>query len=257
MDERFARTAMLLGDEAMERLARARVAVFGVGGVGGHAVEALARSGVGALDLIDDDTVCLSNLNRQIVALTSTLGQYKADVAVARVRDINPACRVTAHRCFFTPETAGAFDFTRYDYVVDAIDTVAGKLELLARARAAGVPAISAMGAGNKLDPTRFEVADLRDTTVCPLARVMRRECRKRGIEGVKVVYSKEEPVVPRERPGEAQIEETASPAASSRGGTGKKRAPGSTAFVPAVMGLILAGEVVKDLCGDFAALNS
>ena len=245
MDERFARTAMLLGDEAMARLSRARVAVFGIGGVGGHAVEALARSGVGALELIDDDTVCLSNLNRQIVALTSTLGQYKVDVAAARVRDINPRCQVAAHRCFFTPETADAFDFTRYDYVVDAIDTVAGKLELLARARAAGVPAISAMGAGNKLDPTRFEVADLRDTTVCPLARVMRRECRRRGIDGVKVVYSREEPVAPGETPPEE-----AAPAIPSRGGTGKKQPPGSTAFVPAVMGLILAGEVVKDLAG-------
>ena len=224
------RTEMLLGAAGMERLARARVAVFGVGGVGGHVVEALARSGVGALDLIDADVVSVSNLNRQIVALLSTVGQYKVDVAAARVRDINPDCRVTPHRLFYGPETAGQFDFSQYDYVVDAIDTVTGKVQLIVQARAAGVPVICAMGAGNKLDPTRFEVADIHATTVCPLARVMRRECRKRGIEGVKVVYSREEPV------------ETPRPEA------GQKAVPGSTAFVPAVAGLILAGEVVKDL---------
>ena len=230
MNEAFVRTEMLLGAAGMERLARARVAVFGVGGVGGHVVEALARSGVGALDLIDADVVSVSNLNRQIVALLSTVGQYKVDVAAARVRDINPDCRVTPHRLFYGPETAGQFDFSQYDYVVDAIDTVTGKVQLIVQARAAGVPVICAMGAGNKLDPTRFEVADIHATTVCPLARVMRRECRKRGIEGVKVVYSREEPV------------ETPRPEA------GQKAVPGSTAFVPAVAGLILAGEVVKDL---------
>ena len=201
MNEQLSRSAMLLGDEAIRRLRRARVAVFGIGGVGGYVVEALARSGVGALELVDADRVCLSNLNRQIIALHSTLGQYKADVAAARVRDIDPDCAVTARRCFFMPDTAGDFDFTRYDYVADAIDTVAGKLELIERARAAGVPVICAMGAGNKLDPTRFEVADLSRTSVCPLARVMRRECRRRGIEGVKVVYSKETPVEPAEQP--------------------------------------------------------
>ena len=229
MNEQLSRSAMLLGDEAIRRLRRARVAVFGIGGVGGYVVEALARSGVGALELVDADRVCLSNLNRQIIALHSTLGQYKADVAAARVRDIDPDCAVTARRCFFMPDTAGDFDFTRYDYVVDAIDTVAGKLELIERASAAGVPVICAMGAGNKLDPTRFEVADLSRTSVCPLARVMRRECRRRGIEGVKVVYSKETPVEPAEQPD-------------------GKAVPGSVAFVPSVMGLIIAGEVIRDL---------
>ncbi len=230
MNEAFIRSAMLLGDEAMARLQAARVAVFGLGGVGGHAAEALARSGVGALDLIDNDVVAPSNLNRQIVALRSTLGLYKADVAAARIADINPDCRVTAHRVFFTPETADRFDFAAYDYVVDAIDTVTGIVQLIVSAKAAGTPIICAMGAGNKLDPTRFEVADIHQTTVCPLARVIRRECRMRGITGVKVVYSREEPVaVPRPEDG-------------------KKPIPGSTAFVPAVAGLILAGEVIKDI---------
>ena len=238
MNDAFSRTAMLLGDAAMARLARARVAVFGLGGVGGHAAEALARSGVGALDLIDNDVVAPSNLNRQIVALRSTLGMYKADVAAARVADINPDCRVTAHRVFFTPETAGQFDFTVYDYVVDAIDTVTGIVQLIISAKAAGTPIICAMGAGNKLDPTRFEVADIHQTTVCPLARVVRRECRARGITDVKVVYSREEPVQ-----------------APRSGGQGKPT-PGSTAFVPAVAGLILAGEVVKDIAKQGRALE-
>ena len=233
MNEAFVRTALLLGDAGMARLARARVAVFGVGGVGGHVAEALARSGVGALELIDDDVVSPSNLNRQIVALHSTLGLPKVDVAAARIRDINPDCRVAPRRVFFTPETAPQFDFSAYDYVVDAIDTVTGKVQLIVAAKAAGVPIICAMGAGNKLDPTRFEVADIHDTTVCPLARVMRRECRRRGIEGVKVVYSREEPVAV---PGPE---------------FGRKPTPGSTAFVPAVAGLILAGEVVKDIARD------
>ncbi len=230
MNQAFVRTELLLGEAGMARLARARVAVFGVGGVGGHVAEALARSGVGALDLIDADVVSVSNLNRQIVALLSTVGQYKADAAAARIRDINPDCRVTPHRVFYGPETAGQFDFSRYDFVVDAIDTVTGKVQLIVQAKAAGTPIICAMGAGNKLDPTRFEVADIHETTVCPLARVIRRECRKRGIEGVKVVYSREEPVeTPRPEPGQ-------------------KATPGSTAFVPAVAGLIIAGEVVKDI---------
>ena len=226
MNEAFKRTAMLLGEDGMARLARARVAVFGVGGVGGHAAEALARSGVGALELVDADTVSLSNLNRQIVALRSTLGMPKVDAAADRIRDINPDCEVVPRRVFFDGETASQFDFSRYDYVVDAIDSVRSKVALIVRAKAAGAPIICAMGAGNKLDPTRFEVADIHETTVCPLARVMRRECRKRGIEGVKVVYSREEPV------------------AVSASGEG--RVPGSTAFVPAVAGLIIAGEVVK-----------
>ena len=237
VSDAFSRTRRLLGGEAMARLARARVAVFGVGGVGGYVVEALARSGIGALDIVDDDRVAESNLNRQIIALNSTIGRYKVDVAEERVRDINPACHVRAHRTLFLPETADQFDFSQYDYVVDAIDTVAGKLQLIESAKAAGVPIICAMGAGNKLDPTRFEVADIHDTSVCPLARVMRLECRKRGIRDVKVVYSKEPPVEPRLDGAEAEA-----PVASRRS------VPGSTAFVPPVVGLIIAGEVVRGL---------
>ena len=233
MDERFSRTALLLGEAALEKLAAARVAVFGVGGVGGHAVEALARSGIGALDLVDSDVVSLSNLNRQIVALEDTLGRYKVDVAAERVAKINPNCRVTAHRVFFTPETAGQFDFSQYDYVADCIDSVTGKVQLIVSAKAAGVPIICAMGAGNKLDPTRFEVADIHQTSVCPLARVMRRECRVRGIKDVKVVYSREEPIVIPTPPGQKPV-------------------PGSTAFVPAVAGLIMAGEIGKAIAGGY-----
>lgn len=214
----------------MDRLAAARVAVFGIGGVGGHTVEALARSGVGALDLIDSDTVAPSNLNRQIIATSDTLGQYKVDAAAARIASINPDATVRTYKTFYTPETADRFDFTEYDYVVDAIDTVTGKLSLAERAYAVGTPIISAMGAGNKLDPTAFRVADIYQTSVCPLAKVMRHELRKRGIPALKVVYSQEEPLTPLE--------------------TGGERRTGSTAFVPAVVGLIIAGEVVKDLIG-------
>ena len=229
----FSRTELLLGADAVERLKGCRVAVFGVGGVGGFAVEALARSGVGALDLIDNDTVALSNLNRQIIALHSTIGKFKVDVAAERVRDINPACEVKAHRVFFLPETEGQFDFSQYDYVIDAIDTVKGKLALVENAKAAGVPVICSMGAGNKLDPTAFEVADIYKTSVCPLARVMRYECRKRGIKKLKVVYSKEPPVALKQESEEETV---------------RRSTPGSTAFVPSVAGLILAGEVIKDL---------
>ncbi len=232
MEDMFSRTRMLLGDAAMDRLKRARVAVFGVGGVGGHAVEALTRSGVGALDLIDSDRVELSNLNRQIIATQGTLGMLKVDAAKARVLSINPDCQVQTHPIFFLPETADQFDFAQYDYVVDAIDTVAGKLQLIEAAKAAGVPVISSMGAGNKLDPTAFRVADISETSVCPLARVMRRELRKRGIEHVKVVYSTE----PALSPAPADEE------------TGRRSTPGSVAFVPAAAGLVLAGEVIKDL---------
>ena len=232
MEDMFSRTRMLLGDEAMARLSLSRVAVFGLGGVGGHVVEALARSGVGALDLIDSDRVALSNLNRQIIATRDTLGMLKVDAAKARVLAINPDCRVRAYPVFFLPETADQFDFTQYDYVVDAIDTVAGKLQLILAAQAAGVPVISSMGAGNKLDPTAFRVADISETSVCPLARTMRRELRKRGVEHVKVVYSTEPALSP------APADEP----------TGRRATPGSTAFVPAVAGLILAGEVVKDI---------
>ena len=247
MREQYSRTRLLLGQVGLDRLRAARVAVFGVGGVGGYVVEALARSGVGALDLIDDDRICLSNLNRQIIATHSTLGQYKVDAAAARVRDIDPDIQVRTYKVFYTPETADQFDFSQYSYVVDAIDTVSGKLALVMQARAAGVPVICSMGAGNKLDPTRFEVADLYETSVCPLARVMRAECRKRGIDHLKVVYSKEPPMAP--RPEEAMPAGTpdSSPA---RPGAPKKRAPGSNAFVPSAAGLIIAGQVVCDLTG-------
>ena len=220
------RTEILLGEESIKRLEHATVAVFGIGGVGGHVAEALARSGVGNLDLIDHDTVSVSNINRQIVALHSTVGRPKVEVMRERILDINPEIRVNAHRCFYLPETAGEFDFTKYDYVVDCIDTVTGKLQLVEAAKAAGVPVICSMGAGNKLNPTAFEVADISKTSVCPLAKVMRRELKKRNIKNVKVVYSKEEPVV-------------------------RKSIPGSCAFVPSVVGLILAGEVIKDLTED------
>ena len=238
MEEQFARTELLLGGEAMERLVRARVAVFGLGGVGGYAVEALARSGVGTLDLIDDDTVNLTNLNRQIIATHETLGRHKVDAARERVLSINPGAVVHTYKTFFLPETAGQFDFTQFDYVVDAIDTVTGKLMLVEAAQRAGTPVISCMGAGNKLDPTAFEVADLSRTSVCPLARVMRKELGKRGIRHLKVVYSKEQAMTP-------------APAAEEPGSAHPKRqTPGSNAFVPAVAGLILAGEVVKDIAG-------
>ena len=238
MEEQFARTELLLGREAMERLFRARVAVFGLGGVGGYAVEALARSGVGTLDLIDDDTVNLTNLNRQIIATHETLGRHKVDAARERVLSINPGAVVHTYKTFFLPETAGQFDFTLFDYVVDAIDTVTGKLMLVEAAQRAGTPVISCMGAGNKLDPTAFEVADLSRTSVCPLARVMRKELGKRGIRHLKVVYSKEQAMTP-------------APAAEEPGSAHPKRqTPGSNAFVPAVAGLILAGEVVKDIAG-------
>ena len=228
----------MLGVQAMEKLKNARVAVFGVGGVGGYAVEALARSGIGALDLIDNDRVCLTNINRQIIATHSTLEQYKVDVAKARVEDINPECTVRVYKTFYTPETAGEFDFTQYDYIIDAIDTVTGKIELVMQAQNAGTPIISSMGAGNKLDPNAFEIADIYKTSICPLARVMRRELKKRGVKKLKVVYSKEEALVPMIT-DENNDEEAA-----------RRQIPGSTAFVPSVAGLIIGGEVIKDLVG-------
>ena len=237
--EQDSRTARMLGEGALVRLSQARVAVFGIGGVGGHLCEALARAGVGALDLIDSDTVAPSNINRQIVALHSTVGMDKVEAMAARIRDINPACVVRTHACFYLPEEGDRFDFSCYDYVADAIDTVRAKIDLVLRAKAAGVPIICAMGAGNKLDPTRFEVADLAKTTVCPLAKVMRVELRKRGIEHVKVVYSREEPVTP---PADAPQGE---PIAD---GSARRSTPGSVSFGPAVMGLIMAGEIIKDI---------
>ena len=227
----FSRTEALIGKEGLEKLKNARVAVFGIGGVGGYVVEALARSGVGALELIDKDTVSVSNINRQIIALHSTVGRYKTEVAAERAKDINPDILVTVRNTFYLPETASEFDFSSYDYVVDAIDTVSGKIALIEQAQKSGTPIISCMGAGNKLDATAFEVSDISKTSVCPLARVMRRELKKRGIDHVKVVYSKEEP-----RESKAKDEETGKPI------------PASIAFVPSVAGLIIAGEVIKDL---------
>ncbi len=244
MEDRLIRTRLLLGDEAMERLARARVAVFGIGGVGSYTVEALARSGVGALDLIDNDTVSLSNLNRQLIATLDTVGQPKVEVAARRISRLNPDCRVRTYQSFFLPENASDFDFTRYDYVVDAIDTVAGKLQLVLCARAAGVPILSAMGTGNKLDPTALEIADIYETSGCPLARVMRRELRKRGIPGLKVVYSREEPLPTDPELSRRCLEE------SRAGGSTRRSIPGSTAFVPAAAGLMIAAQVVRDLTG-------
>ncbi len=248
MLNQFSRTQLLLGPEGMEKLKNARVAVFGIGGVGGYAVEALARSGVGALDLIDDDVVCHSNINRQIIATTKTVGKPKVEVAQERVLEINPDCVVRTHKTFYMPETADQFDFKEYDYIIDAIDTVTGKLELIVRAQEAGTPIISSMGAGNKLDPTAFEVADLYKTSVCPLAKVMRRECKKRGIKHLKVVYSKEEPITPLADPSTGSAEDGDGMPGAERKGTGRRSTPGSTAFVPSVVGLIIACEVIKDL---------
>lgn len=222
--EQFQRTELLLGSEAMERLKKSRVAVFGIGGVGGHATEALVRSGIGAIDIIDNDDVCISNINRQIFATLSTVGMPKTQSAIKRLLDINPECRITAHNIFFMPENSDMIDFSQYDYVIDAIDTITGKIEIIMRSQEAGVPVISSMGAGNKLDPTAFEVADIYKTSVCPLARVMRHELKKRGVKKLKVVYSKEQPV------------------------TKRSDFPASNAFVPSVAGLIIAGEVIKDL---------
>ncbi|MBQ3900641.1 MAG: tRNA threonylcarbamoyladenosine dehydratase [Clostridia bacterium] len=231
--EELSRTEMLLGTAAVEKLAGSRVAVFGIGGVGGYVVEALARSGVGALDLIDPDRIAPSNLNRQIIALHSTVGEFKVDVARERVLDINPDATVTTYKTFFTPETAGEFDFSAYDCVVDAIDTVTGKIELAVRCRDAGTPLISSMGTGNKTDPSALRAADISKTSVCPLARVMRRELRKRGITHLRVVYSEEEPLVPQD----VESAEEPSP--------GRRQTPGSCAFVPPAAGLIIAGEVI------------
>lgn len=232
----------------MKKLSESRVAVFGIGGVGGYAVEALARSGVGALDLIDDDKVCLTNINRQIIATRKTVGKYKVDVAEERIHDINPDCVVKTYKTFYMPDTASQFDFSEYDYVIDAIDTVTGKLELIEQAKKAGTPIISSMGAGNKLDPTAFEVTDLYKTSVCPLAKVMRRECKKRGIKSLKVVYSKEEPIRPLEDMSISCRQHCICPPGTERKCTERRDIPGSTAFVPSVVGLIIAGEVIKDL---------
>ena len=232
MSEQFSRTELLIGKEGIEKLSKSHVAVFGIGGVGGYVVEALVRSGIGAIDIIDNDTVCESNINRQIYATTKTLGKNKVDVAKERILEINPNIKVKTFQMFFTPQTADEFDFSNYDYIVDAIDTVVGKLSLIEKAKEYGVPIICSMGAGNKLDPTKFEVADISKTSVCPLARVIRTELKKRKIKDVKVVYSKEQPIKPNS---------TLNPQTN-------KQTPGSIAFVPSVAGLIIAGEVIKDI---------
>ena len=236
----------------MQKLAACRVAVFGIGGVGGYVVEALARSGIGALDLIDDDRVCLTNLNRQILATRKTVGKYKVDAAEERIKEINPDCRVRTYKTFFLPDTRDQFDFSEYDYVVDAIDTVTGKLAIIESAKKAGVPVISSMGAGNKVDPAAFEVADIYETSICPLARVIRRECRKRGIDSLKVVYSKEKPIRPLEDMSVSCRQHCICPPGTVRKCTERRDIPGSTAFVPSVAGLIISGEIVNDLSGLF-----
>ena len=244
----FSRTELLLGKEAMERLAASRVAVFGIGGVGGYVCEALVRSGVGALDLVDDDKVCLTNLNRQIIATRKTVGQYKTDVMKERILDINPDAEVTVHKCFFLPENADEFPFEDYDYVVDAVDTVTAKIALVMKAQEVHVPVISSMGAGNKLDASQFEVADIYKTSVCPLAKVMRRELKKRGVKKLKVVYSKEQPVKPVEDMASGCRTNCICPPGAAHKCTERRAIPGSVAFVPAVAGLIIAGEFVKNL---------
>lgn len=236
MDNQFARTELLLGTDGMKRLNNAHVAVFGVGGVGGYAAEALVRSGIGTIDIFDNDTVSLTNLNRQIIAVHDTVGKYKVDIMAERAKSINPNVTVNAHRCFYMPDNADEFDFTKYSYIIDAVDTVTAKLEIIVRANEAHVPVISCMGAGNKLDATRFEVADIYETSVCPLARTMRRELRKRNITNLKVVYSKEEPL----------LQEDAENAETK--GTSGRIAPGSVAYVPAVAGLIAAGYVINEI---------
>ena len=250
MLNQFSRTELLYGKDAMEKLAQARVAVFGVGGVGGYTVEALIRSGIGAIDLIDDDKVCLININRQIYATRKTVGKYKVDVAAERIAEINPDAVVRTYKTFYMPETSSQFDFTQYDYIVDAIDTVKGKIELVMNAAKAGTPIISSMGAGNKIDPSAFEVSDIFKTSVCPLARVMRAELKKRGIKKLKVVYSKEKPIAPVDDMAISCRTNCICPPGTARKCTQRRQVPGSTAFVPSVVGLIIAGEIINDLTG-------
>lgn len=248
MLNQFSRTQLLLGKEAMEKLAHSRVAVFGIGGVGGYVCEALVRSGVGAFDLIDDDKVCLTNLNRQIIATRKTVGKYKVDVMKERMLDINPDADIQVHKCFFLPENADEFQFEAYDYVVDAVDTVTAKIELVMKAQEKQVPIISSMGAGNKLDGSQFRVADIYKTKVCPLAKVMRRELKKRGVKKLKVVYSEELPRRPLEDMSISCRAHCICPPGAKHKCTERRDIPGSTAFVPSVAGLIIAGEIVRDL---------
>ena len=249
MLNQFSRTQLLLGEEAMNKLKNSRVAVFGVGGVGGYVCEALARSGVGTFDLIDDDKVCLTNLNRQIIATRKTVGKYKVEVMKERILDINPDAQVNIHQCFFLPENADEFSFDAYDYVVDAVDTVTAKIEIM-QAKKKEIPVISSMGAGNKLDPTAFRVADIYKTKVCPLAKVMRRELKKRGVKKIKVVYSEEQPIQPIEDMSISCRANCICPPGAKHKCTERRAIPGSVAFVPSVVGLIIAGEVVKDIAG-------
>ena len=252
MLNQFSRTELLLGKEAMDKLENARVAVFGIGGVGGYVCEALVRSGVGVFDLIDDDKVCLTNLNRQIIATRKTVGQYKTEVMRDRILDINPKADVRIHNCFYLPENATDFDFSEYDYVVDAVDTVTAKIELIMRAKEAGTPVISSMGAGNKLDASAFRVADIYKTKVCPLAKVMRRELKKRGVKKLKVVYSEEQPIRPIEDMAISCRSHCICPPGAAHKCTERRDIPGSVAFVPSVAGLIIAGEVIKDLTAEY-----
>ena len=248
MLNQFSRTQLLLGEDAMKKLSEAKVAVFGIGGVGGYVAEALVRSGIGSFVLVDDDKVCLTNINRQIIATRKTVGKYKVDVMKDRILEINPDAQVETHQCFYLPENADDFDFKEYDYVVDAVDTVTAKLELIMRAKEAGVPVISCMGAGNKLDPTKFLVADIYKTTMCPLAKVMRRELKKRGVKKLKVVYSTEKPTRPLEDMSISCRTNCICPPGAKHTCTERRDIPGSVAFVPSVAGLIIAGEVIKDL---------
>ena len=251
MLNQFSRTQLLLGADNMDRLSNAKVAVFGIGGVGGYVVEALARSGVGSFVIVDDDKVCLTNLNRQIIATRKTVGKYKVDVMKERMLEINPDVNVRIHKCFFLPENADEFPFEDYDYIVDAVDTVTAKLELVMKAKEKGVPIISSMGAGNKLDPTMFRVADIYKTKVCPLAKVMRRELKKRGVKKLKVVYSEEQPTRPINDMAISCRNHCICPPGAAHKCTERRDIPGSTAFVPSVVGLIIAGEVIKDLTKD------
>ena len=250
MLNQFSRTGLLIGKEALERLSKAHVAVFGIGGVGGYVVEALVRSGIGNFDLIDDDKVCLTNLNRQIIATRDTIGRHKVEVMRERILSINPDAEVTTHRCVYLPENARDFDFSSYDYVVDAVDTVTAKLEIVMRAKESNIPVISCMGVGNKLNPTQLEIADIYKTSVCPLAKVMRRELRKRGVDKLKVLYSKEEPITPLDDSEDTCREHCVCPPGTTRKCTQRRAIPGSISFVPSAAGLIIASEVVKDLAG-------
>lgn len=250
MLNQFSRTQLLLGEENMQRLSQAKVAIFGIGGVGAYVAEALARSGIGSFVLVDDDKVCLTNINRQIIATRKTVGQYKAEVMRDRILDINPKAEVEVRKCFYLPENAHEFDFSQYSYVVDAVDTVTAKIEIIMRAKEAGVPVMSSMGAGNKLDPTKFAVADIYKTSMCPLARVMRYELKKRGVKKLKVVYSTEKPIRPLEDMSISCRTNCICPPGAQHKCTERRDIPGSVAFVPSVAGLMIAGEVVRDLCG-------